>query len=247
MDIFILPFIFSVWAAISFLLLLQVIFSVRTFKLIAAFSVRSFQEIYQWILFLSWVTISSYTGCFWWTFIQTILIVPIGFYTFVWYVYGFGLMHCKRSLIDILKKSCSRNRFEGCIGKSDDFDSLRRRCFNHNIIAHRVAQTKWLALKCSTKRVVSLVHDCPSSNIDSMAPKIHGYKTYFTMIDESKGKQISERKHSMPIRLYFAICNFSSTEFVFLQLPRKPPKGVITSVLVQIIITGIFGIIAIQT
>jgi hypothetical protein len=95
--------------------------------------------------------------------------------------------------------------------------------------------------------VVSLVHDCPSSNIDSTAPKIHGYKMYFTMNNESMGKQISESKHGIWITSYFAICHFLSPEFVFLELPRKPPKGVVTSILVQIVITGIFGIIAIQT
>ncbi len=88
-----------------------------------------------------------------------------------------------------LKNPIPRIEFEGRIGESEDFDSLRRRCFNHNIIARRVAQTKWLALKRSTKSVVSLVYDCPSSNIDSAAPKIHGNKTYFAMNNESMGKQ----------------------------------------------------------
>jgi hypothetical protein len=98
--------------------------------LIAAFSVGSFQEIYQWMRFLSWVTISSYTGCFWWTFIQTILIA------FFWYVYEFGPKHRKWSLIDILKNPVPGIEFEGRLGESDDFDSLQRCCFNHNIIAH---------------------------------------------------------------------------------------------------------------
>jgi hypothetical protein len=101
-------------------------------------------------------------------------------------------------------------------------------------------------LKHSTKSAVSLVHDCPSSNIDSTAPKIDGYEMYFTMNDETMGKQISESKHCMPITLYFAICHFLSPEFVFSELPRKPPKEVITSILVRIIIMGIFGIIAIK-
>ncbi len=196
--------------------------------------------------FFSWVTISSYTGHFWWTFIQAILIVPIMFYTFCWYFYEFGPKHCKRSLIDILKNSVPGIEFEGRIGESDDFDSLRR-CFNHNIIARQFAQTKWLALKCSTKSVVSLVHDCPSSNIDSTAPKLHGYKRYFTMNNESMGKKISESKHIMPITLYFTIHHFSSPEFVFSELHWIPPKVIITSILVRIIITGIFGIITIQT
>ncbi len=80
--------------------------------------------------------------------------------------------------------------------------------------------------------MVSLVHDCPNSNINSTAPKIHGYETYFTMNDESMGEQISESKHSMPITLYFAICHFLSHEFEFSELPQKPLKGVITSILI---------------
>jgi hypothetical protein len=47
----------------------------------------------------------------------------------------------------------------------------------------------------------------------------------------------------MPMTLYFAICHFSAPDTVFLTLPRMPPKGIITSILVKFIITGIFGII----
>jgi hypothetical protein len=111
------------------------------------------------------------------------------FYAFFWYVYKFGPKHCKGSLIDILKNPIPGIEFEGHIGESEDFDSLQCRHFDPNIIAHQDAQTKWLALKHSTKSVVSLVHDCPSLNIDSMAPQIHGYETYFTMNGESMGKQ----------------------------------------------------------
>ncbi len=47
--------------------------------------------------------------------------------------------------------------------------------------------------------------------------------------------------------LYFAICHFSSLDIEFLELPRMILKGFITSILVNFTITGIFGIITIQT
>ena len=51
----------------------------------------------------------------------------------------------------------------------------------------------------------------------------------------------------MPMTLYFAICNFSCPDIVFLALPRMPPKGVITAFIVRAIITIFFGRIVLQT
>jgi hypothetical protein len=70
---------------------------------------------------------------------------------------------------------------------------------------------------------------------------------HYTANDEFSGKHVNESEQSMPMTLYFAMCHFSSPDIVFLELPRMPPKGFITSILVNFIITGIFGIITIQT
>ena len=51
----------------------------------------------------------------------------------------------------------------------------------------------------------------------------------------------------MPMTLYFAICNFSCPDIVFLALPKMPPKGVITAFVVRAIITLFFGRIVLRT
>jgi hypothetical protein len=67
------------------------------------------------------------------------------------------------------------------------------------------------------------------------------------MHSESMGKQATAGKHSMPMTIYFAICQFSCPDIVFSELPRIPPKGIITHVLVSTLITWIFGIITLRT
>ncbi len=47
--------------------------------------------------------------------------------------------------------------------------------------------------------------------------------------------------------IYFAICQFSCPDIVFSELPRIPPKGIITHVLLSTLITWIFGIITLRT
>ncbi len=54
-------------------------------------------------------------------------------------------------------------------------------------------------------------------------------------------------EHSMPMMIYFAICNFSCPDIVFSELPRMPPEGFITAFIVRIIITMFFGIIVLWT
>jgi hypothetical protein len=81
----------------------------------------------------------------------------------------------------------------------------------------------------------------------SNAPQLHGYQTYYMGNDESSGKHVNKSEHSMPMTLYFAVCHFSTPDIVFSDLPRMPPKGIITSILVKFNITGIFGIITVQT
>jgi hypothetical protein len=80
-------------------------------------------------------------------------------------------------------------------------------------------------------------------HIGFTAPQLHGYETYFTMHDESMGKQVTEGKYSMLMTIYFSICHFSCPDIIFLGLPKIPPNGFITCVLVNAIIAGIFGVI----
>ena len=61
------------------------------------------------------------------------------------------------------------------------------------------------------------------------------------------GKRVTEGEYSMPMMIYFASCHFSCPDIIFLELPRIPPNGFITCVLVNAIIAGIFGIINFQT
>jgi len=60
------------------------------------------------------------------------------------------------------------------------------------------------------------------------------------------GKQVTAGEHSMPMTIYFAICQFSCPDIVFSDLPRMPPKGIITHTLLSILITGIFGVMTLQ-
>ena len=242
MEIFLFPIIFSIRAAISILLLLRVL-SIFTFR----FAIDLVQDLYQWSCFISWIAISSYIGRFWWSILQVIFVVPITLYTFFWSVYDFGPKHRKRSLFDILRNPVPGIEFEGRPGESDDFDSLQRRRFNHCILARWIARRKHLTQKRTTQSMSPIVHDCRMSYIDPSAPRLYGYESYFTMHSESMGKQVTASEHSMPMTIYFAICQFSCPDIVFCELPRMPPKGIITHALLSTLITGIFGIITFRT
>jgi hypothetical protein len=139
MEIFLFPIIFSIRAAISILLLLRVL-SIFTFR----FAIDLVQDLHQWSRFISWIAISSYTGRFWWSILQVIFVVPITLYTFFWSVYDFGPKHRKRSLFDILWNPVPGIEFEGRPGELDDIDLLRRRRFNHCILARQIARRRHL-------------------------------------------------------------------------------------------------------
>jgi hypothetical protein len=85
------------------------------------------------------------------------------------------------------------------------------------------------------------------SYIDPSAPRLYGYESYFMMHSESMGKQVIAGEHSILMTIYFAICQFSCPDIVFSDLPRMPPKGIITHILLSTLITGIFGIITLRT
>jgi len=85
MDIFLIPITFLIWAAISILLLLRVIFSLRTVSYLVGLIVSLFgilQESIRWTGFLTWIAITSRMGCFMWSLIQVFFIIPIMIYTF---------------------------------------------------------------------------------------------------------------------------------------------------------------------
>ncbi len=182
-----------------------------------------------------------------WSLIQVFFIVPITIYNFFWGVYDFGPKHCKRTLFDIILNPVPVIEFEGRLGKSNDFNSLRRRQFNHNSNARQIATNRRLNVKQTTRSIASTVHNCPISYINSASPHLSGYQSYFTLNDNPMGKRGTEGGHCMPMTLYSAICNFSCPVIVFSELPRIPPKGVIAAFVVRAIITIFYGRIVFQT
>jgi len=190
--------------------------------------------------------LSSYVGRFWWSLIQIVFVIPITFYTFFKHVYDFGPKHRKRSFLDILLNPVPGVEFDGRLGESDDYESLRRRRFNHGLLACRILRQKQLTQRRTTQNTATVVYDCRISYIDSGAPRLYGYETYFTLHSDSMGKQVTAGEHSMPMTIYFAICEFSCPDIVFSDLPRMPPKGIITHTLLSILITGIFGVMTLR-
>ncbi len=231
----------------SFLLLLQAILTRDNLLQFAAIRTQGIQQAFNWMGFFFWMFITSYSGSYWWLIRHWIFIVPIILFTFFWSVYTFGPKHCKQSLIEILCNPVPGIEFEGRIHNSNDFDSLKWCCFNHNLISQCIARDKHLAAKRATQSLTVIVHDCPLSNIDACAPKVHGYQTYTTFHDSSVEQDVTASAQSMPMTLYFAIFEFSSPDTVFLSLPRCPPDGFITSFVVLILISTIFTIITTPT
>jgi hypothetical protein len=150
MDMIFLPIIFSIWAAISFLLLLQAILSRDNLLQFTEIITQVIHQAFHWMGFLLWLFITSYSGCFLLSILRWIFIVPIILFTFFWNIYNFGPKHCKQSLIKILCNPVPGIEFKGWINKSEDFESLKRRRFNHNLISRRIARDKHLAAKRAT-------------------------------------------------------------------------------------------------
>ena len=117
MDCFLLPFIFSIRAAITLLLLLQQIILPATMRFTASFIKQAF----QWFLFVVNLFLTTKFGRTLWSIILTVLcivfIVLIVFFTFYKSIYDFGPKHCKQSFIDILshqfRELNSRNKPTG--------------------------------------------------------------------------------------------------------------------------------------
>ncbi len=165
MDVFLLPFILSVRAAISFLLLLQVSFTRSNIIWFIYYLLQSsysgIYQVIQWIGFLLWIFITGYSGRFWYLILWCIFIMPITLFTFFWHIYNFGPKHHKRSLFDILSNPVPGIEFDGRLGESDEFNLLKRWRFNHKVVARQIAQSKQLSSKSTTRSAVSMIHDCP--------------------------------------------------------------------------------------
>ncbi len=77
MDMIFLPIIFSVRAAISFLLLLQAILSRENILQFTAVTTQVIHQAFHWTRFLLWLFVTSYSGRFWLSISCRIFIVPI--------------------------------------------------------------------------------------------------------------------------------------------------------------------------
>jgi hypothetical protein len=246
MNCLLLPFIFSFWAAISFLLLLRQLLPATIF-----FTASFIKQAIQWLLYLAYVFLTTKFGQALWFVTSTVLcavsIVPIVIYTFYKSDYDFGPKHRKQTLIDIITNPVPGIEFEGRLGESDTFDSFQQRRFNHNAVERKLQRNKTLLSKLTTKSTTSMVYDCPITNITSVAPRLYGYATYPTMNNASfMENHIDEMPQTMQMTLYFAICHFSCPEKVFKMVPCQPPDGFISEGLTVSIITAIYSIIIFQ-
>jgi hypothetical protein len=165
MDVFLLPFIFSFRAAISFLLLLQASLSRCNILWFVRFLFGTISQVFQatiqWIGFLFWLFVSSYTGRFWIQVLWWLFTVPIIFVTLFQYVYNFGPKHCKRSLLDILFNPVPGIEFDGRIGESEDFASLER----HQLLDTSICQLKErLGAQCHHSQLSNGSYQCNGSN-----------------------------------------------------------------------------------
>ncbi len=133
----------------------------------------------------------------------------------------FGPKSRRRSFFDILCNPVSGIEFEEILYEADDLEALWRWQFNHNIVAHWVARNTRLNVTQNTRSIAMTVHDCPISHINPNAPQLYGYQSYFTLNDNLMGKRGNEGEHSMPMTLYFAICNFLCPDIVFLWLTKN--------------------------
>jgi hypothetical protein len=162
MDMILLPFIFSVRTVISFLLLCQVIVSrcniIQCTHFLITTSIQVTQQSLNWIEFLFWTFMNSYTGRFWLSSLCWMFILPIVLFTFFWSIYNFGPEHRKQLLFDILSNPVPGIEFKGHDGESNDLNSFRWRHFNHNLVARHIARNKHLFGKVSN---TELSHHCP--------------------------------------------------------------------------------------
>ena len=53
-------------------------------------------------------------------------------------------------------------------------------------------------------------------------------------------------KATMEMTLFFASTKFSVAKFVFTQLPKKPPDGIVTEIIMAMMITAIFSFVLVR-
>jgi hypothetical protein len=217
MDCFLLPFIFSIWAVISILLLFQQIILPATIL----FTTSLIKQAIQWLLFMVNLFLTTTFRRALWSIISTVLcivfIVPIVFYTFYKSIYDFCPKHCKQPFIDILSQPVPGIEFEE---QHDDSDSHLHRRFNHKMVSCRLLWNKTLSSKVVTRSTTMIVYDCPMTNLNSATLHLHGYETCATSNDSIFNKShLDESPHTMQMTIYFAICHFTCPDLVFKALP----------------------------
>jgi hypothetical protein len=120
MDCLLLLLIFSFWADISFLLLLQQLLPATIF-----FTASFIKQAIQWPLYLAYVFLrTKFKQALWFVtsmVLWAVFIVPIVFYTFYKSIYDFGLKHRKQTLMDIITDQVPGIEFKGQLGESDTF------------------------------------------------------------------------------------------------------------------------------
>jgi hypothetical protein len=124
---------------------------IRSVKFMILFFFQIYQELFQWMHLFTWAYLSSYSGHFWWSILHWIFIVPIVLFTFFLGVYNFGPKHLQRSLFNILLNPAPGIEFEGQIGESNEFDLLKHRRFNHNIVTQWITRSKCISIKRTTQ------------------------------------------------------------------------------------------------
>jgi len=186
MDCFLLPFIFSIRAAISILLLLQQII----LPAMMLFMVSLIKQATQWFFFVVNLFLTTTFGQALWSIISTVLcivfIVPITFYTFYKSIYDFGPAHRKQSFIDILSQPVPGIEFEE---QYDDSNFHSRRRFHHKMVNRRLLRNKTLSLKIVTRSITTIVHDCPMTSLNVVTLCLHGYEIYATSNDSRFNKK----------------------------------------------------------
>jgi hypothetical protein len=133
---------------------------------------------------------------------------------------NFEPKHHKWSLFDILSNLVPGVEFDGRIGESDNFTSLERCRFNHNLAAQKNARDKHLSAKQATQSSTAIIHDCSMAHINKVAPNLLGYQTYGTFYKTSMEDEVLKLEYSMLMTLYFAICKYLCPEIVFPLLPK---------------------------
>jgi hypothetical protein len=137
--------------------------------------------------------------------------------------------------------------FDGCIGEFEDFASLQRRWFNHNLVSRQIARHKHLSAKRATRSNSEIIHNCPMAHISPTTPIILGYQTYVTFHNTFMEDIVLDSNSSMPMTLYFAICEYLCPDIVFSSLPRQPPDGIFMAFIILVFIGFIFSAMTIRT